>query len=259
MTTNDYNVRSPLVVVPTYNEVDNVNGLLDRLRAAAPEAHLLVVDDNSPDGTARRVELRTRHDPHVHLLTRKRKDGLGSAYRAGFAWALERDYDAVVQIDADLSHPPELVPVLLTSLSTAHVAVGSRYVPGGDVAGWTRSRRAISRAGNAYARYVLSLEIHDVTAGFKAFRRDALLTCGALESTSDGYCFQIENAWRASRTGLVVAEVPITFVDRAHGSSKMSSTIALETLWRVLMWRAAEITTPRRAGHGTRQVAGSHR
>jgi dolichol-phosphate mannosyltransferase len=232
----------PLVVVPTYDEACTISLLLDRLHLVVPQADVLVVDDDSPDGTAAIVRDRSEGDPRVHLLRGSGKRGLGTAYRSGFAWGLGRGYDAIVQMDADLSHPPERVPALLIALADADVAIGSRYVAGGDVSGWAASRRLVSWAGNRYARAVLGLAAHDVTAGFKAWRREALLESDVLASDSDGYCFQIENAWRAARRGLTTIEVPITFTDRAAGRSKMSTGIAAEAMWRVLVWRAAELT-----------------
>jgi dolichol-phosphate mannosyltransferase len=231
-----------LVVVPTYDEAANIENLLDRVRAASPGIHVLVVDDGSPDGTARLVRRYASGTDGVFLLERSAKAGLGAAYRAGFRWALERDYEAVIQMDADLSHPAERVPALLDALRTADVAVGSRYVPGGRVVDWAWSRRVISRAGNLYVRLVLGLPVRDATAGFKAFRREALVGIGATDATSEGYCFQIENTWRAVRCGLDVVEIPITFVERAEGTSKMSGSIVGEALRRVLVWRWHELT-----------------
>lgn len=211
-----------IVVIPTYDEADNIQTVIDRVRIAAPSVSILVVDDNSPDGTADLVRAHPDYLHQLYLLPHGRKAGLGAAYRAGFGWALDAHYDVVVQMDADLSHPPERISALLHALDSADVAIGSRYVPGGGITEWSWSRRRISQAGNAFVRAVLGLPIHDTTAGFKAFRRAALEQIGATESTSDGYCFQVENTWRASRLGLRVVEVPITFTDRAYGASKMS-------------------------------------
>jgi dolichol-phosphate mannosyltransferase len=231
-----------VVVIPTYCEAANITAVLDGVLANSPGSDVLVVDDNSPDGTATRVRAHARYRQRVHLLNRPGKAGLGAAYRAGFAWALEAGYEAVVQMDADLSHPPERLPALLAALETADVAIGSRYVRGGAVRDWPLSRRLISWAGNVYVRLVLGLSVHDVTAGFKAFRREALTRIRVLDSVSNGYCFQIENTWRACRAGLVVAEVPITFSDRGLGESKMSSAIVREALLRVVVWRWRELT-----------------
>jgi dolichol-phosphate mannosyltransferase len=230
-----------LVVVPTYDEAGNIDRLLDRVRRVLPDAHLLVVDDASPDGTADLVRTRADFGDFVFLLERDGKQGLGAAYRDGFAWAIDRGYPTVVQMDADLSHPPERLPALVAALDDADVAVGSRYVRGGGVRNWAPHRRLISRLGNLYVALVLALGIRDATAGFKAFRREALLAIGATESTSEGYCFQIENAWRARREGLRVVEVPITFTDRTVGASKMSGSIVTEAVLRVLGWRLGEL------------------
>jgi dolichol-phosphate mannosyltransferase len=230
-----------IVIVPTYNEAEGIVTMLDRLLGAAPDVDILVVDDNSPDGTARLVTAHREYNHRLYLLSRLQKDGLGAAYRAGFSWALAGSYEAVVQMDADLSHPPERVPALLAALEHVDVAIGSRYVRGGNVRNWPLSRRVISRGGNIYVRLVLGIPVHDATAGFKAFRRDALAAIGAVHSESNGYCFQIENTWRASRLGLSMAEVPITFTDRAVGTSKMTSDIVREAMLRVLTWRCREL------------------
>ncbi|WP_246593075.1 polyprenol monophosphomannose synthase [Nocardioides daeguensis] len=235
-----------LVVIPTYDERANVSTVLDRALALSVVArfdvpvHVLVVDDSSPDGTAEAVAAHPEFGRRVHLLVRAEKEGLGAAYRAGFAWALDRGYARVVQMDADLSHPPERIPALLGALDRHDLAVGSRYVAGGGVRNWPLRRRFLSWAGNLYVRLVLGLPVHDVTAGFKAFRAEALVELGAVDSQSDGYCFQIETTWQACRHGLSVTEVPITFVDRQHGHSKMSGSIVAEALVRVLGWRLSE-------------------
>ena len=231
-----------IVVIPTYDEADNIRAVLDAVLDAAPTTDVLVVDDSSPDGTATLVRSHPQYLRRVHLLSRTEKDGLGAAYRAGMTWALSGGYDAVAQMDADLSHPPERLPALLAALEEADLAVGSRYVRGGSVQDWPLSRRLISWGGNLYVRLVLGLPVHDTTAGFKAFRRDALLRIGALDSESNGYSFQIENTWRASRLGLRIVEVPITFTDRNLGQSKMSSSIVREAVLRVLAWRWRELT-----------------
>jgi dolichol-phosphate mannosyltransferase len=230
-----------IVIVPTYNEAEAIIALLDAVLREAPEVDILVVDDNSPDGTATLVRGHREYHHRLHLLSRMEKDGLGAAYRAGFAWALAASYGAVVQMDADLSHPPERVPVLLAALEHADMAIGSRYVRGGKVRNWSLRRRAISRGGNLYVKLILGMSVHDATAGFKAFRREALDAIGVVHSESNGYCFQIENTWRASRLGLRIAEVPITFTDRAVGTSKMTSDIVREAMLRVLTWRWREL------------------
>ncbi|MBB6629747.1 polyprenol monophosphomannose synthase [Nocardioides sp. KIGAM211] len=246
-----------LVVIPTYDEAENVLAVLERIHRSAPGVHVLVVDDRSPDGTGDRVREYARHRTDTFLETGRAKTGLGTAYRTGFGWALARDYDAIVQMDADLSHPPEQIPALVAALVDHDVAVGSRYVEGGRVDDWKRSRRLVSRAGNRYVRIVLRLPVSDATAGFKAWRRQALIGIGAVESTSNGYCFQIENTWRASRLGLRIAELPITFMDRDAGESKMSGKIALEAVTRVLAWRLGELSgcRPARVSPGSRTAS----
>jgi dolichol-phosphate mannosyltransferase len=233
-----------LVVIPTYNEVDNIRFVIDAVLREAPDVDVLIVDDSSPDGTGALVTSHLEHERRLFLLSRPEKAGLGAAYRAGFGWAQRHDYDVIVQMDADLSHPPAKVPELIDALACADVAIGSRYVEGGGVANWSVSRRFISAAGNGYVRFVLGLRVRDATAGFRAFRTPALLQLGALESESNGYCFQIENTWRAARLGLRTTEVPITFTDRTNGESKMSADIVREALLRVLLWRWEEIRRP---------------
>jgi len=230
-----------IVIVPTYNEAEGITVMLDTLLREAPDVDILVVDDSSPDGTAQLVTDHREHGHRLHLLSRRTKDGLGGAYRAGFSRALAGSYDAIVQMDADLSHPPERVPALLAALEHADMAIGSRYVRGGGVRNWPLSRRLISRGGNIYVRLVLGMSVRDATAGFKAYRREALEAIGAAQAESNGYCFQIENTWRASRLGLRIAEVPITFTDRAVGTSKMTSDIVREAMLRVLTWRWREL------------------
>ena len=236
-----------LVVIPTYNEALGVEAVLDAVLESAPDADILVVDDSSPDGTGRLVQAHPAHGRQVFLLSRAEKNGLGAAYRAGFAWAVDRAYDVIVQMDADLSHPPARIPALVEALDTADVAIGSRYVRGGGVRNWSVRRRLISWAGNTYVRVVLGLKVHDATAGFRAFRRESLMRLGALESQSNGYSFQIENTWRASRAGLSMTEVPIIFTDRTTGQSKMSGAIVREAVVRVLVWRWHELRNGRRA------------
>ena len=230
-----------VVIVPTYNEAEGITTMLDAVLREAPGVDVLVVDDNSPDGTARLVTSHPEYRHRLHLLSRLKKDGLGAAYRAGFSWALAGTYDVILQMDADLSHPPERIAALLAALEHSDVAIGSRYVRGGRVRDWPLRRRLISRGGNVYVRLVLGMPVRDATAGFKAFRRDALQAIGAVHSESNGYCFQIENTWRASRLGLRIAEVPITFTDRTSGTSKMTGDIVREAMLRVLTWRWREL------------------
>jgi dolichol-phosphate mannosyltransferase len=230
-----------LVVIPTYNEAPNVLRVIDAVRAAAPECHVLVVDDSSPDGTGPLVAAHPAYGVQVHLLERPGRGGLGAAYRAGFGWAFDHGYEQIAQMDADLSHPSDRLPALFAALDDADVAVGSRYVRGGGVRHWGWHRQLISRGGNVYVRLLLGTPVHDTTAGYKAFRASALRTIDVLGSESNGYSFQIENTWRATRHGLTITEVPITFTDRTAGASKMSGSIAREALGLVLRWRVAEL------------------
>jgi dolichol-phosphate mannosyltransferase len=207
-----------------------------RVRGAVPDADLLVVDDNSPDGTGDLADKLAAEDPHIHVLHRAGKAGLGAAYIAGFRWALDRGYGALVEMDADGSHRPEELPRLLDALAGADLVLGSRYVPGGSVLNWAKSRELLSRAGNTYARVMLGVKLKDATGGYRAYRAEALRSIALDEVQSQGYCFQIDLARRVIQAGLPVAEVPITFVEREHGSSKMSRAIVLEALWRVTVW-----------------------
>lgn len=225
-----------LVVVPTYQEVHTVGRALDALASAAPDVHALVVDDGSPDGTADLVARIALDRPSVHLLRRAAKQGLGSAYRAGFAWGLEHGFEALVEMDADLSHDPGAVPLLLAALHEADLVIGSRYVPGGEIPDWTWHRRFLSRYGNLYSALVLGLPLTDLTSGFRAYRADLLCRIGLDAARAGGYGFQIEMAYRAASCGARVAEIPICFSDRTEGTSKMSAGIAVEALVRVTGW-----------------------
>ncbi len=225
-----------LVVVPTYDEKDNLGPVLARLHAAVPAADALVVDDNSPDGTGRLADRLAAADARVHVLHRAEKAGLGAAYVAGFAWARTHDYDVVVEMDADGSHAPEQLPRLLAALERADLVLGSRWVPGGEVVNWPKSRELLSRGGNAYTRSVLRLPLRDATGGFRAYRRAVLDNLPLGEVASQGYCFQVDLAWQTWKAGYTVVEVPITFVERERGTSKMSRSIVVEALWRVTWW-----------------------
>ena len=224
------------VVVPTYNERDNIEIIASRVRSAVPDADLLVVDDNSPDGTGDIADKLAGEDSHIHVLHRAGKAGLGAAYIAGFRWALEHGYGAVVEMDADGSHRPEELPRMLAALAGADLVLGSRYVPGGTVLNWPRSREFLSRGGNTYTRLMLGINRKDATGGYRAFRASTLQRIGLDEVQSQGYCFQIDLALRTIRAGLTVAEVPITFAERERGASKMSRAIVAEGLWRVTVW-----------------------
>ena len=224
------------VIMPTYNERANIEAMVGRVRRAVPGADLLVVDDNSPDGTGEVADKLAAEDSHVHVLHRERKAGLGAAYIAGFRWALDQGYGVVVEMDADGSHLPEELPRLLDALAGADLVLGSRYVPGGTVVNWPKSREILSRGGNTYARLMLGIKLKDATGGYRAYRADTLRKIALDEVESQGYCFQIDLAMRAIRAGLKVTEVPITFVERVHGTSKMSRAVVAEALWRVTVW-----------------------
>lgn len=234
-----------VVVIPTYNERLNLPLIVQRVRAATPDADVLVVDDNSPDGTGELADSLAAEDEHVHVLHRMVKDGLGAAYIAGFHWSLDRGYDVIVEMDADGSHRPEQLSRLLDALHDADLAIGSRWVRGGEVRNWPLSREVLSRGGNTYARLMLGIDLHDATAGYRAFRRTALEKIGLDEVDSRGYCFQIDMALRAVRAGLRVVEVPITFVERELGASKMNGGIVAEAMWRVTQWGVRGRVGPR--------------
>jgi dolichol-phosphate mannosyltransferase len=225
-----------LVIVPTYNERDNIEHVVGRLRTAVPDAHVLVVDDGSPDGTGKIADAMAQDDARIHVLHRTAKNGLGAAYIAGFDWGLDAGYDVLVEMDADGSHPPEQLPRLLAALSHADVVLGSRWVPGGQVVNWPASRHVISRGGNLYTRLALGAKIKDITGGYRAYRREVLEGIDYANVASQGYCFQVDLAWRATRGGYRVVEVPITFVERERGESKMSKDIVREALLRVTQW-----------------------
>ena len=225
-----------LVVIPTYQERLNVEQVVARTRAAVPLAHLLVVDDASPDGTGALADALAAADDHVHVLHREAKQGLGVAYQAGFAWGLDRDVDVLVEMDADGSHQPEQLPVLLTALRETDLVLGSRWVPGGSVVNWPRRRELLSRGGNLYVRLLLGLDVRDATAGFRLFRRTALEKLDLASVRSTGYVFQTDLVTRSLRAGLRVQEVPIEFVERERGESKMSGAVVREALWRVTVW-----------------------
>ncbi len=230
-----------LVIVPTYNEAKNIGEVLRRARAASPDADILVVDDESPDGTADKADAAAAELGGIHVLRRKGRAGFGDAYRAGFTWGLERGARALVQMDADLSHDPAMLPTLVAGLSDYDLVVGSRYVPGGSVAQWTRRRRFLSRAGNMYAKFMLGLGVHDVTSGFRAYRAEIFQSIDLDKVRADGYGFQIEMAYLASQGGARVKEVPIRFVDRERGQSKMSGAIVIEAMKLVTQWGAARM------------------
>ena len=237
----------PLVVLPTYQEAENIESALRRLRSAVPDAHVLVVDDGSPDGTA---DIATRVADElgaIDIVRRVNKDGLGSAYRTGFQWGIERGFDVLVEMDADLSHQPEALPEMLAVVDAgADLVIGSRYVPGGSTPQWPRIRRFLSVWANRYAAAMLGLAINDATAGFRAYRANMLQRVDFHRSRADGYGFQVEMVYRVVHLGGRVVEVPITFTDRVEGSSKMSGRIVVEALGLVTLWGLRDIVTGRR-------------
>lgn len=229
-----------VMVIPTYNEALNLEWIVGRLRIAQPDVDVLVVDDGSPDGTGDLAEALAAGDPQVSVVHRTAKAGLGAAYLHGFRVALERGYDAIGEMDADGSHQPEQLHRLLDRLREADLVIGSRYVPGGSVVNWPWTRLALSRGGNIYVRLLLGIRINDATAGFRIFRRAALekIDLDAVQST--GYVFQTDMAWRAVQAGLTVREVPIEFIERVRGDSKMSGSVATESLRRITLWGLRE-------------------
>jgi dolichol-phosphate mannosyltransferase len=227
------------VIIPTYNERENLAPILERVRSAVPEADVLVVDDGSPDGTGEVADKLAAEDSQIQVLHRDRKAGLGAAYVAGFRIGLTAGYDVLVEMDADGSHAPEQLPRLLAALAHADLVLGSRWVPGGQVLNWPKSRELLSRGGNLYTRVALGIGLHDATGGYRAYRRAVLQTIDLSAISSEGYCFQVDLAWRAVQAGFRVTEVPITFAERERGESKMSGNIVREALLRVTEWGAA--------------------
>ena len=233
-----------LIVTPTYNERKNIHELVSTLFELNPDFHILVVDDSSPDGTAEIVEELQADCANLHLLSRNEKTGLGSAYIAGFNYALERDYEAVVQMDADMSHDPKDVPLLIETIENADLAIGSRYISGINVVNWPLQRLIISYGANIYTRLVTRLPVRDATGGFKCWRREALDAINLDGVRSQGYSFQIEMTYRAWLKGFRITEIPIIFVDRTVGESKMTRSIMLEAavmiprlrIWKLLGW-----------------------
>jgi dolichol-phosphate mannosyltransferase len=225
-----------VMVVPTYNEADNIGWIVGRLRAAQPDVDVLIVDDNSPDGTGRIADQLAADDAHVRVLHRQAKGGLGAAYLAGFAIALDAGYDVIGEMDADGSHQPEQLERLLTALDGADLVIGSRWVPGGSIVNWPRRREALSRGGNFYVRVLLGIDVRDATAGYRVFRRHTLEKIDLATVQSTGYVFQTDLATRTLRAGLTVREVPIDFIERVRGDSKMSGSVAVESLRRITRW-----------------------
>jgi dolichol-phosphate mannosyltransferase len=225
-----------LVVIPTYNEADNIRSITERVRRAVPAVDILVADDNSPDGTGDIADELSTTDDHIFVLHRAGKEGLGAAYKAGFAWAKNKGYDAVVEMDADGSHAPEELPKLLDALRDADAVLGTRYIPGGSVHNWPMHRLLLSRGGNIYIRMALGMPFRDATGGYRAYRMPVLDEINVETVASTGYSFQVELAWRTHKSGFRMAEVPITFTEREHGVSKMSGNIFKEQLLRVTVW-----------------------
>jgi dolichol-phosphate mannosyltransferase len=235
-TTQREPVTRVAVLIPTYNERDNLPGIIARVRASAPAVDVFVLDDASPDGTGQIADDIAAADPQVHVVHRAGKEGLGKAYLAGFAIVLERGYDAAVEMDADGSHLPEQLPSLLAALGEADVVIGARWVRGGEVRNWPVHRKVLSVGANIYTKVMLGMSVNDATAGYRAYRASALRTMGLQGVESQGYCFQIDLTLRAVRAGLTVVEVPITFVEREVGVSKMGKDIVREALTSVTRW-----------------------
>jgi dolichol-phosphate mannosyltransferase len=225
-----------VIVMPTYNERQNLEIMASRIREAVPDADLLVVDDNSPDGTGDLADKLAEKDPHVQVMHRTEKAGLGRAYVAGFTWALEGGYGLIVEMDADGSHRPEDLPKLLAAVDHADAVIGSRYVPGGTVVNWPKSREFLSKGANIYNRIMLGVRVRDATGGFRVYRAATLrkIDLGGIESA--GYCFQIDMTLRVLQGGMDIREVPITFVERERGASKMSNMVIIEAFTRVARW-----------------------
>lgn len=244
-----------LVITPTYNERESLPDTISRLRQAVPTADVLIADDNSPDGTGELADQLAADDANIHVLHRQGKQGLGAAYVAGFYWGMERGYDVLVEMDADGSHRPEQLPLLLDEIEAgADLVLGSRWVPGGSTVNWPASRQFLSRGGNIYSRLALGVPTRDITGGYRAFRVETLKAISLDTVASQGYCFQVDLALRAIEAGFDVREVPITFVERAQGVSKMSGNIVREALWRVTVWGAKK-----RAGQVRKLVSGARK
>jgi dolichol-phosphate mannosyltransferase len=258
----------PLVVIPTYNESENIERMLERIHECLPQAGVLVVDDGSPDATADIVKKVASERPGVHILERAAKSGLGSAYRAGFTWGLKHGYDAFVEIDADFSHDPAALPTIVAPLAQGYdVSIGSRYVEGGSIPNWAWHRHLLSRGGNIYASAMLGLGVADSTAGYRCYSAGILRRLDLERIRAEGYGFQIEMTYRAKQCGARITEVPISFVDREAGQSKMSSFIVIEALALVTWWALGRLVhglTPGRrrktavseAGAATEAVGG---
>ena len=229
-----------LTIIPTYNEAGNVELITARVRAAVPEAHILIADDNSPDGTGTIADTLAAADDLINVLHRLGKEGLGAAYLAGFTWGMENGFDVLIEMDADGSHAPEQLPLLLDALRNADLVLGSRWVPGGSVTNWPKSREFLSRGGNWYTRKALVLPLMDATGGYRAYRTTTLKKIDLDGVGSAGYIFQVDLAYRVIQAGMRVVEVPISFSEREIGDSKMSQSIVTEALWKVTVWGVRE-------------------
>jgi dolichol-phosphate mannosyltransferase len=229
---------SVLVIIPTYNESENIEKIVARVQEHAPQVHILVADDNSPDGTGAIADRLAGADERVKVLHRAGKEGLGKAYLAGFAWGIERGYDVLCEMDADGSHRPEDFPALMKALLTrdADLVIGSRYVRGGRTVNWPWHRALLSQGGNRWVRIVTGMRLHDATGGYRLFRRETLEKIDLSTVESAGYTFQVDLAWRTTRAGLRIVEVPIMFIERELGASKMSMNIVVEAMWRTTVW-----------------------
>ncbi len=231
-----YAAENVLVIIPTFNEIQNLPLILDRVQKATPDVDVLIVDDNSPDGTGRLADERAAANPRINVLHHEVKGGLGAAYIAGFRWGLERGYGILVEMDADGSHAPEHLDRLLRGTAVGDLVIGSRYVAGGYVVNWPLRRMILSKAGNLYARLALGVGLHDITAGYRAYKAEVLRSLPLDSIESHGYCFQVDLAWRTVQAGFIVIEVPITFTERSIGASKMSGNIVTEALTKITRW-----------------------
>ena len=228
-----------LIIIPTYNELESLPRQIAGVREHSPDVDILVVDDGSPDGTGEWADSAANKDKHVNVLHRESKQGLGAAYLAGFAWGFDHDYEILVEMDADGSHQAKQLPDLLAKTGEKDLVIGARWVPGGSVVNWPRSRKFLSVGANTYVRMALGIKVKDATAGFRAYHAATLRQLNLETVESQGYCFQVDMTWRAVRAGASVAEVPIEFVERTHGVSKMSPDIVREAFWKVTVWGVA--------------------
>ncbi len=247
--------RRAVICLPTYDERENLAAIVAAIRAVVPEVDVLVVDDDSPDGTGHIADALAAHDPRVKVLHRAGKEGLGKAYLAAFAWALERGYGLVLEMDADFSHDPAHLPAILEAAKGADLVLGSRYVPGGGTVNWGLGRKIVSRGGSMYARAVLGVRVRDLTGGFKCFRREVLEAIDLASVECTGYAFQIELTYRALLRGFRVREVPIVFKDRRVGQSKMSRGIVLEAMRKVWTMRSSRFAREAQAARPSRRPA----